>query len=415
MFTNRREFQILWGLLAAILWASMIGAAAAATKADEAFQQAQQAFKTGDFAAAVAHLDKAVQLDQKQAKFLGVRGVAHVRNGDYAKGLADLKAAIALNPDDAGHKYRPSADAKLSPDALKHGEKQLAQMLHDRPPMAQFGADAEFVRRWAVRKFAGEDFGALIDWDPSPPLHSDAEHLSASPDGSVHAAILVLANHTHGPNGGQPRSFEELWAGAVYELHNVTHSREFARLNDEAAEGKLSKEEFVARILKHELLAAQETRAFYVQVYLPWAEKRKLSTDPTLWFCDWWDSAAHVLDSFRDKAAYPWHPYGRQYDWMAVHRLWQRDEFQKARAVLEKMRTEHGHDGDEGEVCCWLGRCLAKLGKPSEALAALNESISLDPEDSAAYRARGEVYRQLGKTAAADADLARAKELEEDR
>ena len=74
---------------------------------------------------------------------------------------------------------------------------QVAQMLHDRPAMAEFEKDAEFLRDWAARKFAGEDFGELIDWDPSPPLHSDAEHLAAG-DGE-HAAILVEALTRPGP------------------------------------------------------------------------------------------------------------------------------------------------------------------------------------------------------------------------
>ena len=65
-------------------------------------------------------------------------------------------------------------------------------MLHDRPAMAQFGEEAEFLRDWAARKFAGEDFGAPIDWDPSPPLHSDAEHLA--PGDGENAAILVEAD-----------------------------------------------------------------------------------------------------------------------------------------------------------------------------------------------------------------------------
>ena len=60
----------------------------------------------------------------------------------------------------------------------------------------------------------------------------------------------------------------------------------------------MSKEAFVAGIVKYELLAAQRTRAFYLQVFLPWAEKRKLPTDATLWFCDWWDTPEGVLKSF---------------------------------------------------------------------------------------------------------------------
>ena len=86
-----------------------------------------------------------------------------------------------------------------------------------------------------------------MDWDPSPPQHSDAEHLA--PADGEHAAILVAAFYQDGPKKNRPRSFEELWAGAIYELHNVNYAREFVRLNDEADRGTVSKEAFVAGIL----------------------------------------------------------------------------------------------------------------------------------------------------------------------
>ena len=277
-----------WAAALILAWAGAAAPAVAASQADRAFGRAQKALEKGDYDAAIAALDEAVRLEPKQAKFRGVRGLAWLRKGDYARGTADLKAAIELNPGDAGLRYQPSSSARLSAEAMEHGRRQVAQMLHDRPAMAEFEKDAGFLRDWAARKFAGEDFGELIDWDPSPPLHSDAEHLAAG-DGQ-HAAILVEALYTAGPNADMPRSFEELWAGAVYELHNVALSREFVRLNDQAEEGKVSKEAFVAGILKFELLAAQRTRAFYVRVFLPWAEKKKLPTNPSLWFCDWWDS-----------------------------------------------------------------------------------------------------------------------------
>ena len=263
--------------------------ALAADQPDLVYRQAGQAIHRGDYDAAIRQLDEAIRSAPKEAKLRGLRGVAWLRKGDYARGAADLKAAIELNPGDAGAQYQSLVHGgALGRGASARAKSKSSRMLHDRPAMAQFGEEAEFLRGWAARKFAGEDFAEPIDWDPSPPLHSDAEHLA--PAGDAHAAILVEENYTEGPKAGKPRPFEELWAGAVYELYNVTYSREFVRLNDEADEGKVSKEAFVGGILKYELLAAQRTRAFYVNVFLPWAEKKKLPTDPALWFCDWWDT-----------------------------------------------------------------------------------------------------------------------------
>jgi tetratricopeptide (TPR) repeat protein len=354
-----RMYRIAVVAAAALAWVGPSVAASGAGSADRAFEQAKQALAKGDYDAAIVQLDEAVRLEPKQAKFVGLRAVARLGKGEYAKGSADLKAAMQLNPGDAGIGYRPSAGKELSAEALRHGRQQVAQMLHDRPAMAQFGEESEFLRAWAARKFAGEDLGTLINWDDSPPLHSDAEHLA--PADGEDAAILVAADYDSGPNQGSPRSFEELWAGAIYELHNVAFAREFVRLNDAADQGKVSKKAFVAGILKYELRAAQQTRAFYLQVFLPWLEKKKLPTDATLWFCDWWDTPGGVLQSFTDKSAYPWRPYARTHDWATVHLYWRHGKFDRALKLLEQMYDEDGYEEDEADLEYWIGRCRERL------------------------------------------------------
>jgi tetratricopeptide (TPR) repeat protein len=393
-------------LLAVVAWAGPLSLAA--EKADP-FQQAKHLLAKGDFDKAIARLDEAIRLEPKQARYLGLRGVAWLRKGDYAKGAADLKAAVAMNAGDAGIGYQPSHAKQLSAEAAAHGQEQVAAMLHDRPAMADFGDGSKFLRDWAARRFAGEAFGEPIDWDPSPPLHSDAEHLA--PGGGEHAAILVEAHYTSGPKEGKPRQFEELWAAAVYELHNVNYAREFVRLNDEADRGRVSKEAFVSGILKYELQAAQRTRAFYINVFLPWVEKQKLPTDPTLWFCDWWDTPDTALKSFSNKSAYPWRPYARVHDWATVHRFWRRGRIAKAEELLQQMQEEQGYDEEQADISYWLGRSLIRLNKPTEALEALSKAIRLDPQNAPAYRSRGELYKKLGQTAKAEADLAKAKKL----
>jgi tetratricopeptide (TPR) repeat protein len=360
-------------------------------------------------AEAIADLDIVIGRNAKEPKYFGARGAAHLRLGNYRQGAADLQAAIRLNPTDAGVKYQPSSNKELSPEALKHGEEQVGRMVRDRPAMAQFGKESDFLRQWAARKFAGEDFGEPFDWDPAPPKDSDAENVA--PTGGRRACIRVEPLYSAGPDKGKPRGFEELWAGAAFELHNITFAREFLRLHQEAGDGKLTKEQFVADIWKYEYLAAQRTRAFYVQVFLPWAEKQKLSTDPGLWFAAWWESAADTLAGFADKTAYPWRPYARQFDWMTVHRLYHDGKFRKTLSLLEAMQTEKIYTHDAADVQCWIGRCHFEMNKPALAVAAFTRAIQLDPKNAAAYELRGEAYRELGEKAKAKADLAKAKAL----
>ena len=406
--------KLMLSIVKKAIFTAVVGAAAtqsnAADRAESAFQEARQAIAKGKYDAAIARLDEAVRLDPKQAKYHGVRGAANLHQQNYAQGVADLKAAIARNPGDAGVGYQPTTDKKLSEESLRHGRKQVADMLRDRPAMAQYGREANFLTDWATKKFAGEDFGDPIDWDPSPPLHSDAEHLA--PGHGMHAAILVQPNYAGGPMEGKPRTFEELWAGAIYELHNVNYAKEFIRLSDEADEGRVTKDAFVAGILRYELAAAQRTRAFYVQVYLPWAEKKKLATDPSLWFCGWWDTPEGVLKSFSDKSAYPWRPYAREHDWATVHRHWRGGNFQKAQKLLDEMCKETGYDEEIPDIFYWIGQCCAAQKKPAEAEKALSEAIRLDPEHAEAYAARGEVYEKLGEKEKAKADFEKAKKLE---
>lgn len=400
-----------WRLAAAAAaWLGLAALAMAVGDADQTFEQAQHALDQGDLDVAIARLDEAIRLAPKEAKFYGFRGVAWLRKDQFAKGITDLKRAIQLTPGDAGTQYQPSAAKPPAGEALRHGQQQVAKMVADRPAMSLFGEESGFLREWAARKFAGEDFGALVNWDPSPPLYSDAEHLA--PADGENAAILVEAVYSEGPQKGRPRSFEELWAGAVFELHNVVYCREYVRLNEEAEAGKVSKEAFVGGILKFELRAAQQTRAFYLQVFLPWAEKQQLPTDPSLWFCDWWATPDTALAGFPDKSAYPWQPYGRTYDWAAVHRHWRDDRPSRALRLLRRMLDEKGYEEDQSEVQHWIGRCLAHLNKPLQALAAFNEAIRLDPENADAYQARGQLYQKRGEQAKSEADFRKAKELE---
>jgi len=360
-------------------------------------------------AAAIADLDAAIKLGAKDPRVYGARGAAHLHLGNYRQGAADLQAAIRLNPEDAGAKYAPSTKKELPAEALRHGQEQVRRMLRDRPTMTQFGKETEFLNQWAARKFAGEDFGEPFDWDPTPPKDSDAENVA--PVNGRRGLIRVEAVHSFGPKRGAPRTFEEVWAAAVFECHNITYARKFLQFHQEAAAGKLTKGQFVAGIWKYEYLAAQQTRAFYVQVFLPWAEKKKLPTDPGLWFAAWWETAADALQAFTDKSSYPWRPYARQYDWMTLQTLVRGGNFKKALALLGQMETEKVYTADVADLYVWMGRCHLELGKPALAVEALGKSIGRDSRKAQAYQLRGEAFQKLGERAKAAADFAKAKEL----
>jgi tetratricopeptide (TPR) repeat protein len=381
-----------------------------ADEAEDTYQRGLKVLGQGNFDQAAADFSEAVKLKPDEAKYYGMRATAWLRKGDYNQGIADMKTAIRLNSNDLGANYQPSSNKELSPEALKHGRKQVDKMLVDRPAMAQYGEEAAFLRSWAARKFAGEDAGSLIDWDPTAPLHSDAEHIA--PEVNLHGSILIEPRYTDGPKQGQPRSFEELWAGAVFELHNINYAKEFVRLHKEAEQGKVSKNNYVSGIVKFEVLAAQQTRAYYVQEFLPFAAKKKLPTDPGLWFASWWVQPDEALKQFTDKNAYPWRPYARDHDWATVDRYWRRRRYDRAINLLKQMCAESEGMPDHAEVHLWLGRCRIQQGQYDLAVQELTASIRLDPFDPVAFRNRARAYRLLNENERADIDQKRAEELE---
>src|SRR5690349_10440000 len=82
--------------------------------------------------------------------------------------------------------------------ALEHGRQQVERMLRDRPEMTRYPSASGFLQlsesdpqvQWAIRKFAGEDTGFLIYWEPKPPMDvNTAQHNSH--DASGHPVIRV--------------------------------------------------------------------------------------------------------------------------------------------------------------------------------------------------------------------------------
>ena len=211
-----------------------------------------------------------------------MRGSLWIARGDYDRGLADFETAIRLNPHDPAATFEAWPKTQLTPADLQHGQQQVRRMLKDRPAMAQYGDKASVLYPWAVRKFAGEDLGQRILWDsvdPSPDW--DAEH--CPPTAESPGFIRVRGKYKDGPDAGKERTPEEMWSEAVFELYNIVNVKDFQRIEDDAAAGKLSKDEFVVRMAEVECRAAEKMRAFYIRVFLPWAKEHRLSTNPRFW------------------------------------------------------------------------------------------------------------------------------------
>lgn len=355
---------------------------------------------------ALADFEKAHSLGERTPRLFGMRGYCHLGLGDYRRGRKYLRKAIRLNPGDVGQEYRPSNKKKLSPEAIAHGERQVRQMLEDRPAMKQGVQEGDALWRWTVRKFAGEDLDDTIDWDSTVPIGSDANH--TIPTDSQRGQIRVAPRYRKGPKQGELRSCDELWAEAVFELHNIVGAEDFQRLKDKAARGELQKKEFVLGMFEIEYRALQRTRAFYVKVYLRLAEKNGTATLPAGWHAHVWETAEQYLDRCTDRSKYPWVPYGRWFDWYAAYRFWEQGAYAECRWLMESVAERQLDPQRKAESLQWIGRCCDEQGDHSAAEKAYTEAIRLAPGDAHGYTGRARARANLGRfdEALADTDAA---------
>ena len=193
----------------------------------------------------------------------------------------------------------------LSRNAIRHEHLQVKRMIKDRPLMGKHITKKDFVWKWAVRKFAGEDLPDTIDWNNGNPYQgawADCVHPAKSEGGYIR--IKNLKNDT----------FDSLWAKAVFELINITLYVNILKLIQKAYRGQISKKNFIINMAKIEFKAVKMTEQFYKEIWEPWSQQRNFSTVPHMWYVgipirfeDW-------LKGYDKKSDYPWKVYSHFYD-----------------------------------------------------------------------------------------------------
>ena len=308
---------------------------------------------------------------------VAARAVEWIRQGRYDDGIAALRYAIELNPEDGGFQYR-LLETELPLEAIQHGETQVGQMLSNRPSMREHVQEADLLWRWAARKFAGEDLGEPVYWDASPLTGTEAK--CVPPANGFPACIYLSPVYTTGPRQGEAMGFEDLWRNAVFEFHNVANAQQFIRLDEQAAAGSLTKEEYIRETFAIEHRTSQRTRGFYAYVFLPWAKQKRLTTDPSLWYTGGWRSADESIRFFVEGSAYPWKVYGYQYDLNRVHYLYEHGMFAEALELAEGLVVYEPAACNRAGLWWLMASCALKMGSYDRAKDALNEVVRCDPE-----------------------------------
>lgn len=363
--------------------------------------RAQMYDAIGKWDEALRDFGQAIRLDPQAPDCVAARGCAYIEHRDFEKGIADINTAIGLNPGDLGKNYRPLSQQQLSSDAIAHGENQVRQMLKDRPAMAQHVQPGDKLWTWAVRKFAGEDTGELIDWDAQPPIVNSGS--SREQLGIANAAINI---------DPKLENFEELWRIAVFELHNQLIMRELKNLRQRVELEQIDRDAYVSTILTLEIGTTQRTRAFYIDVYLDWFQKSTLqSTNPRSWYCNDYRSPDDVSVN-DERPAY----YASQFYYLSAIREFKRKDFIRAREFLQKMITDKDGIPQLGVLKAYtiLGQVNGAMGDFKSAIEDFTKALAIEPNDAVILWLRGAAYTEKGQFDLALNDYDRAINLNPD-
>ncbi len=243
---------------------------------------------------------------QNKRKFIGYwkdgkmhgEGILFYENGQIKQGVWKNNVFIRLIRD----------DFVMSKENILHGKEQLQQMVLDRPKMMQLVEKNDMIWQWVVNKFAGEDVQSPIFWkassDKSFPIPTGVNAVHAYPTKRTEGRIWVK----------NTSNSEEMWAGLIYELHNIKNGKAFQTIEQDAKYWLCSRNQYIRRYAQLEYKAAQETIEFYKNIWLPYCKSKNIKPNPQLWFYYLPDTFEKWMAGFTDPNGYPWHPYAAYYD-----------------------------------------------------------------------------------------------------
>jgi hypothetical protein len=243
---------------------------------------------------------------QNKRKFIGGwkkgkmdgKGMLFYENGQMKKGIWKSNTFVRLLRN----------DFSLSKETIANAEKELLLMVTNRPAMTEIVQKDDIIWQWVLYKMAGEDILSPIYWQAKSsknfPIPSGVNAVHAYPTKKSDGRVWVADNI----------SSEEMWAGIIYELHNIKNGSAFQNIERDAKYFACSRQDYIMRYAKLEYKAAQETAIFYTNIWLPYCKSKGIKANPQLWFHYLPDTFEKWTHSFSDKNSYPWHPYSGYYD-----------------------------------------------------------------------------------------------------
>lgn len=216
---------------------------------------------------------------------------------------------------------------------LAFGRQQVDQILRDRPEMTVYVHSGDPVYNWAIRQLAGGAVGSPISWAGdfgNYPAEFNAYH--APPYGTVKGYITLRRQFVAGPLANKLVPGNILWSSFVFELFNISNTRQLLANYRAALDGKVTRQEFIAAGARNEFKAVAKMAAFYHQFWLPLIKKRHLRSDASAWFVDTPATYEQWISQFTDPSHYPYSYWGKYYD----------EKIAPYRAAMEAYRKQQG-------------------------------------------------------------------------
>ena len=149
--------------------------------------------------------------------------------------LAMLCLCVAICP------QSPAQDEECF--KLPFGEKQVLQMLSDRPAMVGIIDKSGPTYKWVCQQFENAYEGRRVHWDYALPQHGLAsEYVGWTGYGFMPGFVRVTGEI----------SGRDQWMVLLYELENIKNAGELAKLIEVSVEQSSSKEEFIKSAVRLE-------------------------------------------------------------------------------------------------------------------------------------------------------------------
>jgi len=197
----------------------------------------------------------------------------------------------------AASESKESVPFVLTRSDIHYGEKQVQQMLRDRPAMANYVKEGDAVWLWAARQFAGESTSSRYAWEAHPKFqHQRLRHACHEWPHDGHSGWLTVENRDDDQLGG-----ESMWNSIVFELLNIRNDRQFRDLCSRVYRGgPISKAAFTKQVANIEYQTTYGVIDFYYRLWYPTLTKKGIAPKESIWsvhpryvtFDEWFDWCA---------------------------------------------------------------------------------------------------------------------------